>query len=272
MKSTGYYKDDNYKKVENVATGFHFNNQQEFVPHIGAVATEAYAAGGLYSTVDDLAVWNQALLTGKIIDQEFVNQMKEPYGTDIAQNQTFGYGLEINNVLGRQAVFHGGVLDGFKAQNCTFLDKGEDKLDMIIILSNNNDVPEINIRNNLAAILDNQSFVNFSSKSSDTNFPEGQKFYYKFKNDKGIEKIELKHEFVIENGKFIIINLPPPKINGKELEAERNLLVPLENGRYLNTRHGLEWEFAPGIATAYGRAGPDGKPGPELGKLTINDT
>ncbi len=261
MKKSGYYKDNKYSNSDlNIATGFHLNNNQEIEPHIGAVATEAYSAGGLYSTVDDLAVWNKALLSGKVIKKDFVNLMKMPHGTDKKQNQNFGYGLEVDEVLGRKAVFHGGVLDGFKAQNCTFLNENSEKMDMIIILSNDFDVPEINIRNNLAAILNNQAFVNFSNKSVDDNFPEGKKFYL------GKEE---KHSFIKENGKFIITSPPPQKKEGeKEIEGEKCLLVPLENGRYLNIRHGLEWEFAPGIATAYGRAGPDGKPGAKLGTLT----
>ncbi len=259
MKSTGYYEDENYKKLDpsRVATGYHLNLDQELEPHRGAVATEAYAAGGLYSSVDDLSKWNEALLSGNIIRSSSVKQMTTSHGVDPMTLQSFGYGLERGLIAERDAVFHGGTLDGFKAQSCTFLSDDPRKSDMIIILSNDYDIPEINIRNNLASILNNKEFEDFADSSNKSFFPSGEVYHKEGTPD---------HKFIEKNGKYYLLVGPSPvgktKV-GEEKEdkpvIETRFLAPLNNGRYLDIKWGVRWEFSEGIARGIDRAGVAGE-------------
>ena len=72
-----------------------------------------YAAGALYSTVEDLYRWDQALYTERLIPQALRDKMFTPYaGSPIGD---FGYGWIISNKHRRQVIRHGGGGDGFIA-------------------------------------------------------------------------------------------------------------------------------------------------------------
>jgi CubicO group peptidase (beta-lactamase class C family) len=69
-----------------------------------------YAAGSLYSTVDDLLIWDQALHAGKAIKPASVAAMFTDYGF----NYGFGQGLGPQN--GHMTWGHGGGINGFATQ------------------------------------------------------------------------------------------------------------------------------------------------------------
>src|SRR5215469_16739899 len=56
-----------------------------------------YAAGGIYSTVEDLYRWNQALAQeGKLLSASSLKQMFTEYPEAVYQGQHYGYGVVIN--------------------------------------------------------------------------------------------------------------------------------------------------------------------------------
>ncbi|WBW94863.1 serine hydrolase domain-containing protein [Oceanirhabdus sp. W0125-5] len=91
--------------------------------------------GGLYSTIEDLHIWNKALFSGNVISKESLKAITTPY---IAQDDSnsYGYGLdlgteEISGKL-RNIIYHGGEINGFHCTNEVFLDENVE----IIALSN----------------------------------------------------------------------------------------------------------------------------------------
>ena len=56
----------------------------------------AYAAGALYSTVNDLMIWDQALYTDKLVSQKSIQQIFTPY------KQIVGYGWAIGTMFNRR--------------------------------------------------------------------------------------------------------------------------------------------------------------------------
>jgi tetratricopeptide (TPR) repeat protein len=92
----------------------------------------AYAAGALYSTVEDLYKWDQALYTDKLVP----NDLKQTLFTPNLQN--YGYGWAIRSIpadepgAGRTMISHGGAIDGFN----TFDQRLVDDHDLIVILNN----------------------------------------------------------------------------------------------------------------------------------------
>ena len=70
-----------------------------------------YAAGALYSTVEDLYRWDQALYTEQLVPQALLDRMFTPFATSSLGG--FGYGWIITREQGRQVVRHGGGGDGF---------------------------------------------------------------------------------------------------------------------------------------------------------------
>ncbi len=70
----------------------------------------SYAAGALYSTIDDLLIWGQALDTGRVLQPESAKAMF----TD--QGHHYGFGWNIQEKWGRPWIFHSGEINGFDSQ------------------------------------------------------------------------------------------------------------------------------------------------------------
>jgi CubicO group peptidase (beta-lactamase class C family) len=71
---------------------------------------QPYAAGSLYSTVDDLARWDRALAEGKLISKDSYDRMYRPEKGDYA------YGWAVADRSGRKEIGHGGGINGFATQ------------------------------------------------------------------------------------------------------------------------------------------------------------
>jgi CubicO group peptidase (beta-lactamase class C family) len=107
-----------------------------------------YSAGSLYSTVEDMNTWGEALYTDKLVSYESLKKMMTPYMGD------YGYGLHIQKVSpgGKDsltAVGHSGSVNGFIANMVRIL---EDRI-TIILLSNVTPVSINSITNNIFKIL-----------------------------------------------------------------------------------------------------------------------
>lgn len=96
-----------------------------------------YAAGGLYSTVEDVFLWEQALYANKLISIALQNEMLTPFisiPVDRMQvsNVSYGYGWRIGVRFDRRWMAHGGGIDGF----ATIFERYPDDKVAIIVLSN----------------------------------------------------------------------------------------------------------------------------------------
>jgi CubicO group peptidase (beta-lactamase class C family) len=99
--------------------------------------TQPGAAGALVSSVDDLAIWTQALHGGKVLKPESLARMLAP--TKLPNNQTipYGFGLATETMNGRTLVGHGGGINGFVC----FMLADPQKHTLAVIL-NNTDRPK----------------------------------------------------------------------------------------------------------------------------------
>jgi CubicO group peptidase (beta-lactamase class C family) len=79
--------------------------------------TQPYAAGSLYSTVEDLARWDRALCEGKLISKESYAKMYTPLKNDYA------YGWVVTTTKGRKAIQHGGGINGFSTEILRYPDQ-----------------------------------------------------------------------------------------------------------------------------------------------------
>lgn len=91
-----------------------------------------HATGDLYSTVEDLSIWGQALYTDQLVSQTTLNQIFSPQVTAPKYGADYGYGWIISETQGHRLVWHDGSLPGFHNY---FAHYPDDHLD-IIILSN----------------------------------------------------------------------------------------------------------------------------------------
>lgn len=122
MNDSGY--DDHIKLIKNRASGYLLEEDDEILSNYDFIDMSVpYAAGGLYTTVEDLYTWNNGLFRGKVISEKSLKQMTSKH-TDAGEEGYYGYGIAIDEVeLGgkvRKKVYHGGGIPGFFSANHTF--------------------------------------------------------------------------------------------------------------------------------------------------------
>jgi len=82
--------------------------------------TQPYAAGALCSTVGDLAKWDHALGTGRVVSPQSYAMMTTPEGA--AAPRHYGFGLGTDTLAGQQVIRHNGGINGFISDNAWFPD------------------------------------------------------------------------------------------------------------------------------------------------------
>ena len=68
-----------------------------------------FAAGALYSTVDDMLTWDQALYAARPLKPESLKSMFTDYG------HNYGFGFSIDKKWGQDRIWHNGGINGFTA-------------------------------------------------------------------------------------------------------------------------------------------------------------
>jgi CubicO group peptidase (beta-lactamase class C family) len=93
-----------------------------------------FSAGGIYSTVEDMFRWNEALAhPGKLLSADSLNQMFTEYPEAVHQGQHYGYGVVISRQkFGKLLYYHGGGVEGFSSSIQRYPEEGL----CIVVLSN----------------------------------------------------------------------------------------------------------------------------------------
>ncbi len=93
-----------------------------------------FSAGGIYSTVEDMYLWNEVLAeNGKLLSAGSLKQMFTEYPEATHEAQHYGYGVVISHLkFGRLLYYHGGGVEGFSSSIQRY---PEDRV-CIVILSN----------------------------------------------------------------------------------------------------------------------------------------
>ncbi|MEK9213210.1 serine hydrolase [Sphingomonas sp. 2378] len=104
--------------------------------------TVGYAAGGLYSTVGDLLLWDRALVPGKLVGQASLDAMFTP------GKGNYGFGWRIAERFGRHEMDHSGSDNGFSTYIIRF--PADDVT--AIVLSNSDRASAGKVGNAMAAI------------------------------------------------------------------------------------------------------------------------
>jgi CubicO group peptidase (beta-lactamase class C family) len=92
--------------------------------------TQPYAAGSLLSTVDDLAIWSDAVFAGKVVRKEWLDKAFTPYKLTNGQSAGYGYGWFVGDFAGHRSIEHGGGINGFTSYEMTF---PEDRIFLAIL-------------------------------------------------------------------------------------------------------------------------------------------
>jgi D-alanyl-D-alanine carboxypeptidase len=92
--------------------------------------TDVFSAGALVSTVLDLAKWNAALDTDKLINRSTRERLWTPFRLTNGQLSSYGFGWRVDDYKGKHNIGHSGSTSGFSASLQRFPD---DKLAIIVL-------------------------------------------------------------------------------------------------------------------------------------------
>ncbi len=128
MKSTLVY-DESKPEVANRAKGHHHisgYNDYEILTS---------GAGGMYSVIDDLYKWDQALYTEKLVKKETLEEAFTPVKLNSGEISNYGYGWGIQETDNGKIVSHSGGMNGYR----TFIRRDLSKNNAHVILTNKGD-------------------------------------------------------------------------------------------------------------------------------------
>lgn len=139
MKDTGIDTSD--VLLKNRAAGYEYGLEGYFHAPFINMASSIFSAGAIYSTVDDLAVWQKALHGGKLLTRESQAVLFTP------NRKNYGYGVYINQFtvqgteVRKTGIGHPGGINGFSAFLARYV---EDETD-VILLDNTASVRRVNL-------------------------------------------------------------------------------------------------------------------------------
>jgi D-alanyl-D-alanine carboxypeptidase len=109
--------------------------------------TQPYSAGALAVTVLDLAKWDAALYTDKLLRRSTFEEMWSPTQLSDGESRDYGYGWEVDSYRTRKRLQHGGGIPGFS----TFMARYVDDQLTVIALANSDGGAAERIANGVAA-------------------------------------------------------------------------------------------------------------------------
>jgi len=145
MNNTGY--DHNEEILPKRAAGYAWTGRMVNAAFLDM--SVPFSAGALYSTAEDLLLWDRALYTDRLLS----DSLKKIYFTPVRNGYAFGWGVG-KEPLGSSTdsalfVFHGGGINGFN----TMIVRIPDRRLLIVLLNNTESAPLIEIARSVAAIL-----------------------------------------------------------------------------------------------------------------------
>ncbi len=151
MKSSGC--DQPYLSLPDHAVGYASWRVQDVSIGLDAASQWSFlcGAGLVYSTVEDLYHWDQALSSHTLISQQVLDEAFTPYVPSQYAGSSYGYGWFIAKApsTGHRLIWHDGRVDGFRTYNGLFLDDGI----TIIFLSNLSTLDELALAKQLEQIV-----------------------------------------------------------------------------------------------------------------------
>jgi CubicO group peptidase (beta-lactamase class C family) len=164
-----------------LATGYMVYYKSFKRPSFRVNPSISYATGGIYSSVEDLYIWNNALQKGKFLSEKTLAQA---YKKD---KGNYGYGWFTDTLYGKQRVSHDGNIPGYKSNINRF--PGDDIC--VIALSNSNNSGVGGMVRNMVNILYHQplttAFANLPVISIPDSVKQEYTGIYKFRKEDSVQ-------------------------------------------------------------------------------------
>ena len=118
--------------IKNRASGYFIDKNGDLVNAEYTDSSDEYAAGGLYSTIEDMYLWDQALYTEKLVKRASIQQAFTPVKLNDGREGNYGFGWMLSQNRGLREVGHGGDISGFN----TYIARFPDQHFTVVVLSN----------------------------------------------------------------------------------------------------------------------------------------
>ena len=218
MTQSGY--EDPRRIIKYRATGYRYLPGEPIANVPYAEMVGLYAAGGIYSTTEDLLLWDQALYTDKLLSRKSLDEMFTPY-KDMIPGKGYGYGLWTTRKHGRQEIAHGGNLAGF----ITYISRFPSERVTVIVLSNNGRGSSGKISTVLSAIVFGAPYeVPYVRKAKAIAL--GADVFGKYVGEYKVQQPATTFVITLENGKLMVKRDSEAKV---EMFAESETKFFLKN-------------------------------------------
>ena len=198
MNSSLFY-DDNTDLIKNRVFSYEKKNDGDGFNNL-IMRFDLVGSGGVYSSVDDLLLWDQNFYNNKLGKggQDIIYKMHEEGLLNNGESSGYAFALNNGNYKGLKTVSHGGALGGYRAQLMRFPEENFS----IIILANRGDANPTRKAYEVADILLKEKFIQESNDiATQDDQPEDQE---------AIEKISIDHipgNYEIQPGVVLEITL-----------------------------------------------------------------
>lgn len=145
-----YLKENIFNPLNMKDTGISYgknNETPDSTPYVGhlevqpiddkLLLSQAYGAGNMYSTVEDLYRWDRALNTEKLVKKETLDKIFKGH-TPITEEVSYGYGWMIEDTENRREIYHGGNTFGYSSNIARYIDE-----DLTVIILTNKGISDV---------------------------------------------------------------------------------------------------------------------------------
>jgi CubicO group peptidase (beta-lactamase class C family) len=181
MNNTGVYTST--LKLEQEATGL-TKEKNQYKAAMNWDMSWAGGAGALYSTVEDLFKWNEAVFNGKVLSKQSLDAAFTPVllnNGNLPDGTKYGYGWLMDSYRGQDFIGHSGGLHGFVSQLARY-----PKENLTVVILTNITPPEAELNPNVLAqaflwekMEKQRSFSQMAAGNMNVKVYEGR---YDFKN------------------------------------------------------------------------------------------
>ena len=112
------FQDDHTELVRGRATGYSPGKGGGF--RIDVTNLDMVGDGGVFTTIEDLALWDENFYTGKVGGKALIELLETPGVLNSGEQLEYALGLAVDEYRGQRRVSHGGSFVGYRAQMMRF--------------------------------------------------------------------------------------------------------------------------------------------------------
>jgi hypothetical protein len=232
MKNSLFY-DDNTDLIKNKVCSYNKRSAEDGFDNV-MTKTNLIGAGGIYSTIEDLFLWDQNFYNNKLGKggQKIITNMYKEGRLNNGESSGHAYGLISNKYKGLKTFENGGSFAGYQSEILRFPDENFS----VIILANRGDSDPWVLAYQVADVLLKDKFIDLSkNKGNSTDNKNGNLDSSDVK-----EKFSLKQimgDYEIEPGRLLKFNITNNSLQLLEGWGASFMLKNTKKNRYKTTKY-----------------------------------